>query len=269
MATITPGISIHAPRVGSDAAVSAELFPRPISIHAPRVGSDGSGGFGGLSGEIFQSTLPVWGATDPRHRKCKRKFISIHAPRVGSDQCDRFCGQRRCHFNPRSPCGERPSPADSSCRPLRFQSTLPVWGATYINPAIQPIFDISIHAPRVGSDRKPIMRLLISANFNPRSPCGERRVDMGNSVMFYGISIHAPRVGSDCFFKCSKSSTGRFQSTLPVWGATSVAFFRNLWVLYFNPRSPCGERPDFDGMTKAQLLISIHAPRVGSDSKDA
>ena len=34
------------------------------------------------------------------------------------------------NFNPRSPCGERPSPLNSIREPLIFQSTLPVRGAT-------------------------------------------------------------------------------------------------------------------------------------------
>ena len=35
---------------------------------------------------------------------------------------------------------------------------------------------------------------------------------------------------------------------------------------YFNPRSPCGERPAFRGLIVYLKEISIHAPRVGSDS---
>ena len=35
----------------------------------------------------------------------------------------------------------------------RFQSTLPVWGATTLGQIIQQIAAISIHAPRVGSDQ--------------------------------------------------------------------------------------------------------------------
>ena len=57
---------------------------------------------------------------------------------------------------------------------------------------------ISIHAPRAGSDptalATPFDRLV---HFNPRSPCGERRVRVvGGKPVFY-ISIHAPRAGSD------------------------------------------------------------------------
>ena len=57
-------ISIHAPRVGSDAGgIFCRLVIGIISIHAPRVGSDGL--YNEQTGLIdaFQSTLPVWGAT--------------------------------------------------------------------------------------------------------------------------------------------------------------------------------------------------------------
>ena len=36
-----------------------------------------------------------------------------------------------CNFNPRSPCGERPMTPSIRKEVLEFQSTLPVWGATY------------------------------------------------------------------------------------------------------------------------------------------
>ena len=57
---------------------------------------------------IFQSTLPVWGATKVCDSQIIPILISIHAPRVGSDVL--------------SPM---PSVVGST-----FQSTLPVWGAT-------------------------------------------------------------------------------------------------------------------------------------------
>ena len=130
-------------------------------------------------------------------------------------------------------------------RPLHplFQSTLPGWGATAsraipsgmesdFNPrspdgerrggiimADRPV-EISIHAPRMGSDMaqgaRPETRESFQStlpgwgatsgvlvghatlrHFNPRSPDGER----------HGIARHRPR-------------SPRFQSTLPGWGAT-------------------------------------------------
>ena len=102
----------------------------------------------------FQSTLPVWGATGGTGRKHYTiSNISIHAPRVGSDA----------------------APAADLFDPYIFQSTLPVWGAT-VNMLARMTAEevISIHAPRVGSD-----------------------VSGHGAQFLICISIHAPRVGSD------------------------------------------------------------------------
>ena len=40
-------------------------------------------------GKLFQSTLPVWGATVMYGISCLSGTISIHAPRVGSDSLRR------------------------------------------------------------------------------------------------------------------------------------------------------------------------------------
>ena len=78
-----------------------------ISIHAPHAGSD----------------CPVKGDVADY-------LISIHAPHAGSDS--KVHKQFSCEFdfNPRSPCGERPT----------------------IKSNIGVITDISIHAPHAGSD---------------------------------------------------------------------------------------------------------------------
>ena len=104
----------------------------------------------------FQSTLPVWGATAFMIPDSSRKGkISIHAPRVGSDgQRVQATGSHNRDFNPRSPCGERLCNIADFCHLLIFQSTLPVWGATHMKSRIFGEIQISIHAPRVGSDSK-------------------------------------------------------------------------------------------------------------------
>ena len=169
-----------------------------ISIHAPRVGSDPLILRQQPVVKIFQSTLPVWGATMAKLPKVKNKQISIHAPRVGSD-LPRLSEDwvREDDFNPRSPCGERPSNPLLDIDISEFQSTLPVWGAT---------------------GDQCIAGALIQ-NFNPRSPCGERHLEgadfqgvgqFQSTLPVWGatlsegrccavtyISIHAPRVGSD------------------------------------------------------------------------
>ena len=57
-----------------------------------------------------------------------------------------------------------------------------------------------------------------------------------------------------------------FQSTLPAWGATETRKWQRLYILYFNPRSPHGERRYLLPALPTSDSISIHAPRMGSDS---
>ena len=81
-------------------------------------------------------------------------------------------------------------------------------------------------------------------HFNPRSPCGERHKKAPLRFLRQRwISIHAPRAGSDRYR--AKVTVGKdiFQSTLPVRGATNNTETPDNRGNYFNPRSPCGERP--------------------------
>ena len=56
-------ISIHAPRAGSDTIKAYWPMDGTISIHAPRAGSDTAALCPFSDGRLFQSTLPVRGAT--------------------------------------------------------------------------------------------------------------------------------------------------------------------------------------------------------------
>ena len=102
-------ISIHAPRVGSDLHDSSLLHqciyfnPRSPCGERPLYLSVSV-----LSAAPFQSTLPVWGATEIVPHLVPDFIISIHAPRVGSD----------------------PEEMGRMMLEWEFQSTLPVWGAT-------------------------------------------------------------------------------------------------------------------------------------------
>ena len=124
-----------------------------ISTHAPRVGSDRASHWDPERLLTFQLTLPVWGAT-------RRKADHAH---------------RNADFNSRSPCGERHAPFENPLNVFKFQLTLPVWGATRLcrerlqgllfhltlpvwgatkqTNLYAPGYEISTHAPRVGSDR--------------------------------------------------------------------------------------------------------------------
>ena len=102
---------------------------------------------------LFQSTLPMRGATSRYSKVFSRCFISIHTPHAGSDTPFLLymicyspdfnphspCGERHhfptvllieLNFNPHSPCGERQYPRPEMAGHLGFQSTLPMRGAT-------------------------------------------------------------------------------------------------------------------------------------------
>ena len=64
---------------------------------------------------------------------------------------------------------------------------------------------------------------------------------------------------------CGLKITGIFQSTLPARGATRGQQSAGLLVHYFNPRSPHGERRFSRFLPRFAVIISIHAPRTGSD----
>ena len=78
--------------------------------------------------------------------------ISIHAPLTGSDpKSDEVQGETR-NFNPRSPYGERRGAKFEKTTTKRFQSTLPLRGATIRLELSNGLTVISIHAPLTGSD---------------------------------------------------------------------------------------------------------------------
>ena len=69
-------------------ATGCDLFPGlslGISIHAPREGSDRSKPSTASYAVLFQSTLPARGATQSVYDTVTGMGISIHAPREGSD----------------------------------------------------------------------------------------------------------------------------------------------------------------------------------------
>ena len=146
-----------------------------ISTHAPRVGATHDAA-AVRDAAAFQPTLPVWGATRRCAGRCSLRGISTHAPRVGSDSrlmraalyfaisthaprvgsdADRVADKKTDQISIHAPRVGSDAFAFPLCRYLpAFQSTLPVWGATLCD--------------------RPVGLAVI--NFNPRSPCGERRV---------------------------------------------------------------------------------------------
>ena len=169
-------ISIHAPRVGCDGKPALQIQMAIISIHAPRVGCDGHLSHVCPFAFQFQSTHPVWGATCGISIPCASPL----------------------HFNPRTPCGVRPSKPSTGGGSTQFQSTHPVWGATMAEDQEEVgTYGFQSTHPVWGATEHLATHPVEVNDFNPRTPCGVRLFDYLRYWVVGGISIHAPRVGCD------------------------------------------------------------------------
>ena len=95
--------------------------------------------------------------------------------------------------------------------------------------------------------------------FNPRSPHGERlgkRLDPDGRGRFqstlpaWGATWHAGKNGT----------LALFQSTLPAWGATRGSQCSRGNHAHFNPRSPHGERPTLFNFFSFQFNFNPRSP---------
>ena len=166
-----------------------------------------------------------------------------------------------------------------------FQSTLPVRGATAPGNCTRRNPNISIHAPRTGSDpprrsaetansyfnprspcgERPLcgLRCTAQVHFNPRSPCGERRLPGVISQPFCLFQSTLPVRGATGEI-CVDNSEPKFQSTLPVRGATRRGMQAHCAAVYFNPRSPCGERPFWEDLHNGKAKFQSTLPVRGA-----
>ena len=169
------------------------------------------------------------------------------------------------HFNPRSPHGERRGVEDAE----RFAADISIHAPR--TGSDTPLLKIpnncsimSIHAPRTGSDQMEEKTKTAGTDFNPRSPHGERRPAEWRTPMIYKFQSTLPARGAT-EMKLPNSSADLFQSTLPARGATPGDCDSVSCYFDFNPRSPHGERLLVHQDNHAFFRISIHAPRTGSD----
>ena len=148
---------------------------------------------------------------------------------------------------------------------LPFLSTLSLRRATALGLLGWLRVLISIHALLAESDISCARSASKLADFYPRSPCGERRLNLPSRPIDKNISIHALLAESDrqnyeCFEWIkeflSTLSLRRATACLPacVVGAPisihallaesdGFGSARLVACAYFYPRSPCGERP--------------------------
>ena len=173
------------------------------------------------TGIPFQSTRPVRGATLTRKNRWCTWTISIHAPRAGCD------AGRRGHLTSRASISIHAPRAGCDLARQRV-----VAGAVRI----------SIHAPRVGRDYVYVTQEIQRDDFNPRAPCGARRLQRWGRPLWWDFN---PRAPCGARLACAGRKYRRGGN--------------------FNPRAPCGARQPRWNIDAYIHGISIHAPRVGRD----
>ena len=123
-------------------------LPVCISIHTPLAGSDRPYTSSPKYSLLFQSTLPLRGATS----------VLL----------------MRSNFNPHSPCGERPGLSAGAGGTIAISIHTPLAGSDSEMRDENTFANISIHTPLAGSDRRCVAPTRMTCDFNPHSPCGER-----------------------------------------------------------------------------------------------
>ena len=146
----------------------------------------------------------------------------------------------------------------------KFQSTHPLRGATKDPAKAWTVVDISIHAPLAGCDYRYAVASTASFGFQSTHPLRGATLPVVQKLRCRQISIHAPLAGCDDCPRAAKAGGGNF-----------------------NPRTPCGVRPEKAATEKAAAefqsthplrgatgtvlgdtqtdYISIHAPLAGCD----
>ena len=169
---------------------------------------------------------------------------------------------------------------------LIFQPTRPLRGATNrIQDKAVDIY-ISTHAPLAGRDTLRRRDHRRGSNFNPRAPCGARRIFThalqiirifqptrplrGATFVFLhdvrciDISTHAPLAGRDRKDVDFSAYEALFQPTRPLRGATPLTR-RQYQLLSISTHAPLAGRDARNTVTDGGSYISTHAPLAGRD----
>ena len=252
--------SPHGERPAATRWSSAARYFNPRSPHGERhKACDGD-----ADGEKFQPTLPARGATASGSGKGRKLTLFQPTLPARGATCLRLCN------------------ADY----ILFQPTLPARGATRLAYHTDQPKTISTHAPRTGSDTSSLCEPTRSADFNPRSPHGERRNRWqmyhncqafqptlpargatrrrGAARFRRAISTHAPRTGSDEGRK-EFSPHENISTHAPRTGSDMClqsAIERDVSISTHAPRTGSDT---FERAYSRALSISTHAPRTGSD----
>ena len=178
----------------------------------------------------------------PRRPRARRWRFNPRPP-SGGRRCLKASPKWRTGFNPRPPHGGRHIYDMSEVGTQMFQPTPSARRATVGADALyRHEGAVSTHALRAEGD---------SAAFR----VSDHRL----------VSTHALRAEGDCVRSATRSSSVRFQPTPSVRRATRRSSpMRGTWR-DFNPRPPCGGRPECEECEIRRIKVSTHALRAEGD----
>ena len=162
------------------------------------------------------------------------------------------------NFNPRSPYGERLAKDAAQVIHAKFQSTLPVRGATGSKAQAQSIFRFQSTLPVRGATPAFYICDLVSG-FQSTLPVRGATVHLSVDGGAGSISIHAPRTGSDLFWLNNYPFSCNFNPRSP-YGERHGFGLSPSSMSYFNPRSPYGERPPGSGRRWNRVYFNPRSP---------
>ena len=148
-----------------------------------------------------------------------------------------------------------------------FQSTLPLRGATFLQLYVLPSTLFQSTLPLRGATCTKELCDEIVWQFQSTLPLrGATRYPIARVRGVNDISIHTPLAGSDRGHR--RTGHGPVISIhTPLAGSDQQSLNSDARMDYFNPHSPCGERPTDSNLLLSNYQISIHTPLAGSDSR--
>ena len=237
----------------------------------------------------FQPTRPLRGATGDYPAGILHHAISTHAPLAGRDVLRRRGAPGGRHFNPRAPCGARPSgPAVVACAG-NFNPRAPCGARRGCRRCLGLRSPISTHAPLAGRDNPTTLtRWTAPSNFNPRAPCGARLdkidyplsfstfqptrplrgatgVEVGDDVRD-DISTHAPLAGRDHRHPPLRG-LDEISTHAPLAGRDDFFCLLEPLADAFQPTRPLRGATNSEQMPFLRRDISTHAPLAGRDHR--
>ena len=149
----------------------------------------------------------------------------------------------------------------------KFQSTPPVRGAT---PYIEETYDsdgFQSTPPVRGATRQAPRVSRAPPEFQSTPPVRGATLVQSETIEDTLISIHAPRAGGDFKGRYGRAKDKYFNPRPPCGGRPNNAYSHANSSNDFNPRPPCGGRRVFLTHMLSTPQISIHAPRAGGNFK--